>query len=202
MTIYAITDNLIDTEDSGFCDRPIWNLISQAALLQGGNPYFVPDFASCFEARPALAVRIGKLGKGIAKRFAYRYVEAAAPAALFVAADKLKALQDKGLPWTSAVSYDRSLAIGTFIKQDFESIKSSKSSILISSGTETINIQSTSISEGLELEETIESLSRDNTLKTGDILLMGLPGEGPKVEPGQRARLLLNDEESLRFNIR
>ncbi len=52
------------------------------------------------------------------------------------------------------------------------------------------------------LEDIVAALSRDNTLKTGDILLLGLAGEGPEVAPGLRATLRLNGEETLGFNIR
>ncbi len=202
MTIYAITDSLIADSGAAGISGPIWTLISQSAILQGGNPYFVPDFASRFEARLALAVKIGKLGKGIAPRFAYRYAGSVAPAVVFVAADRLNMLRENGLPWTSALSYDRSLAIGTFLPMEYERISQCVCSLAIesASGCEEFSLQPSA--SGSSLEEVIEAISRDNTLKTGDILLIGLAAEGPEAKPDCRARLSINGVDSLSFNIR
>lgn len=202
MTIYAIVNELLSTPTQASEQVPVWTLISPSAILQGGNPYFVPDFASRFEAWPALALRIGKLGKGVAPRFASRYVEAVAPAVVFAAADLLKRLRQQGLPWTQAMSYDRSLAIGKFRTLDFGRIADCECSLTLRpDGREDETIHRRSDIRPA-LEETIRAVSRDNTLKTGDILLVGLSGLGPEVRPGLRALLSLDGEESLRFNIR
>ena len=202
MTIYATVNNVTGMDATSTSD-PIWTLISPSGILQGGNPYFVPDFAECFEARTAIALRIGKLGKGIAPRFVHRYVEAIAPAVVFVAADRLQQLRSGGLPWTSALSYDRCLALGKFTSMEYDDILRCGCSLTLHSGDDTVgNVEFTPEKSAPSLEETVSSISRDNTLKTGDILLLGVAGSGPKVSPGMRARLRLNGEPSLSFNIR
>ena len=203
MTIYAIVNDLLDiSHEPGVSQAgPIWTLISPAGILQGGNPYFVPDFDSRFEARLSLAVRIGKLGKGIARRFAGRYVEALAPATVFVATDLLEGLKSSGFPWTSAISYDRCLALGKFTSMPYNETDGCKCCLEIhNSGSD--DIITFKKESHARLEEIIEAISRDNTLKTGDILLAGLSRTGPQVFPGLRATLKLNGEESMRFNIR
>lgn len=202
MTIYAVVNDFLAAAIPGETKGPVWTLLSPAAILQGGNPYFVPDFDSRFEARTALALRIGKLGKGIARRFAARYVDAVAPATVFLAADRLNRLRKECLPWTSAISYDRSLALGRFQTVDFKGIDSYECSLLLESSGGSIKSTSRPEASNLRPDEIIEALSRDNTLKTGDILLIGLSNEGPEVRPGLKATLLLNGEEMLRFNIR
>lgn len=202
MTIYAIVNNLIKGATSSEPPLSIWTLISSSGILQGGNPYFVPDFADCFEARLTLAVRIGKLGKGVATRFVERYVEAIAPCVVFVASDLLEKLRKNGLPWTQAISYDKCTVLGKFEKIPYQEIEKSIVQLkLASSAGETL----TEWDEkwiNPRLEETISELSRDNTLKTGDIVLIGIADNGPKVRQDQRASLILNGQESLRFNIR
>ena len=202
MTIYAIVNNLLSPELQSKDSTPIWTLISQTGILHGGNPYFVPDFASHFEARLALAVRIGRLGKGIAPRFAYRYAEAVAPAVVFVAADKLKSLQASGCPWTEAISYDRCLAIGKFEAFTLEEMKQSEVKLHFDSDGTTRDAIWDKEAMRPGIEETIAAISRDNTLKTGDIILFGLSGEGPEVSPDARVHLRLNGNDSLSFNIR
>lgn len=203
MTIYAIVNNLISPDTRELCPGPIWTLISQAGILQGGNPYFVPDFASRFEARMALAVKIGRLGKGIAPRFAYRYVEAVAPAVVFVAADLMQSLSRQGLPWTQALSYDKCLAMGKFIQLPFDEVSRCECFLSLDiPGAEAIESSWKPDLLTPGIEDTIAALSRDNTLKTGDIILFGIAGEGQAIYPESRARLYLNGIESLGFNIR
>lgn len=201
MTIYAITDGLTHAF-SGQTPRHEWTLISGSGILQGGNPYFVPDFAEKFEGRPALAIKIGKLGKGIATRFAGRYVDSVAPALLFVADDLLKDLHHQGLPWTRAMSYDRCLALGKFKSKSLEELKKCTVGVTVSGngGSDSLTLQ---IEEGeREIAEIISTLSRDNTLKTGDIILAGLSHEGIVAKQGLSASLQLDGTESLHFNIR
>lgn len=203
MTIYAIVNNLISQDKREVQSGPVWTLISQSGILQGGNPYFVPDFASRFEARMALAVKIGRLGKGIARRFAYRYVEAVAPAVVFVAADLIQRLSHQGLPWTQALSYDKCLAIGKFIHVPYDELSECKCTLSLEiSGEEAAQSSWDQELMAPGIDETIEALSRDNTLKTGDIILFGIAGQGTAIYPESRARLYLNATESLGFNIR
>ena len=201
MTIYAKVNGLLSPERSNM-SIPVWTIISPAAILQGGNPFFVPDFASCFEAHTALAVRIGKLGKGISPRFVGRYIESAAPAILFVASDLLKSLREKGLPWSQAISYDRALALGKFTSCSLEECKKCEISLSLESAGANVIEQRTPESLHIDVEETIAAISRDNALKMGDIILFGISAEGPQVHSDIRAHLRMNGGDSLAFNIR
>lgn len=200
MTIYALVNNLIDNK--GIAAEPIWTVISPSAILQGGNPYFVPDFDTKFEARAATALRIGKLGKSIAPRFAHRYVDGIAPASMMMASNLLENLQKSGLPWSKAISYDRSLAVGKFTQMPIEEISESDVCLQLACDnyvtSQTCNLKSLPFG----IEETISAISRDNALKTGDYIVIASDGSGAVLEPGQRATLKLNDENMLRFNIR
>lgn len=201
MTIYAIVNNLLSPEDTD-TSSPIWTIISPAAILQGGNPFFVPDFAAHFEARTALAIKIGKLGKGIAPRFVGRYVDSAAPAMLFVAADLLRSIKENGLPWTQAISYDRALALGKFENISLEECKNCDIVLSLDYQGSSLEMKWDGSSKGNAIEETIAAISRDNALKMGDIILLGLGPEGHQIHPDMRAHLLMNGSDSLAFNIR
>lgn len=201
MTIYAVVNNILG-ECAADNATPVWTIVSAASILQGGNPFFVPDFADRFEARLTLAVRIGKLGKGIAPKFVCRYVDAVAPAILFVAADLLSSLRKKGLPWTSALSYDRCLAMGKFTEISFEEINKSVINLSLLSKDNESKCEWKAESLLPSLAETISAISRDNTLKTGDIILTGISQDGPQAVPNIRASLSLNSVTSLAFNIR
>lgn len=202
MTIYAIVNNLINGSQPLTDSPAIWTLISGACILQGGNPFFVPDFSPRFEARLALAAKIGKLGKGIAPRFAHRYVASLAPCIVFAAPELLKSLQEKGLPWTQALSYDKCLAIGKFTEIPFSEIADCKINLKIESSDSSYETEWNDNLLYPTVAESLSTISFDNTLKTGDLILLGLAPEGPSIIPGQRAILCLNGAESLKFNIR
>ena len=202
MTIYAIVNDLLHETEGTNISNPVWTIISPAAILQGGNPFFVPDFATDFEARIALAIKIGKLGKGIAPRFAGRYIDSAAPAILFVAVDLLRSLRERGLPWSQAVSYDRALALGRFEKISLERCKDCNIALSLDHQGSPLEVKWNVASLPTGVEETIAALSRDNALKMGDIILFGISPSGPRVHPDMRAHLIINGSNSLAFNIR
>lgn len=202
MTIYAIVNTLVTASEESPRGDSSWTVVSPSAILQGGNPYFVPDFADKFEARPALALRIGKLGKSIAKRFAYRYVDAVAPACVMLASDLLDSLRMSGLPWSKAISYDRSIAVGPFVKIPFERTGQIESELCITDTCGEYKAVTSAALHHLSVEDIIYDISRDNALKTGDLILIGINNSGPTLAPGQRLILSLDGTESLKFNIR
>ncbi len=202
MSIYAIVNNLISESYPEPNGHAIWTLISGACILQGGNPFFVPDFSPRFEARIALAAKIGKLGKGMASRFAHRYVASVAPCIIFTAPELLSTLREKGLPWTQAISYDKSLAVGKFSEIPFSEIEDCKIRLTLEAPNTSLETEWNDNFVYPSVAETISQIGVDNTLKTGDLILFGLTQEGPSVSPGQRLTLTLNGEESLKFNIR
>ncbi len=202
MTIYAIVNGLISKQSENSASTPVWTLISPSAILQGGNPYFVPDFDTRFEARPALALRIGKLGKGIARRFAHRYIDSVTPCCAMVATDTLRSAMESGLPWSRALSYDRSIVMGTPLKIPMEEIGEFRFNVTLQSAVSTPSCEWTAAECASAIEDVVSELSRDNTLKTGDIILIGMAPEGPLLCEGQRAVISVGSDVSARFNIR
>lgn len=51
-------------------------LMTDSCILYTGRPFFVPDFAQTFVATPAIVVRMNRLGKCVAPKFAHRYWDA------------------------------------------------------------------------------------------------------------------------------
>lgn len=202
MTIYAIVNPLISDNTGHLVDNPLWMVMSPSSILQGGNPYFVPDFADTFEARPALALRIGKLGKGISPRFVARYIESVAPASLMIASDLLQSLQSAGLPWSEAISYDRSLALGKFIALPYGNIPTCTVAMNMHTPEKTDTLTWRPSELPFSIEDIISSISRDNALKTGDVIIAGIATTGLALRPGPQVELKLDNTQSLRFNIR
>lgn len=93
-------------------------LKGDSCLLNGRKPFFLPEGAQKIGVTPCLILRVSRLGKGIAYKFADRYYDAVAPGEDFVALDKLSEAQAAGRPWTEALAFDYSLAIGEWLDKD------------------------------------------------------------------------------------
>ena len=81
-------------------------------MLVNRKPLFVPEWINELEALPCWVLRVSRLGKCIAPRFADRYYDAVAAGVDFFGADKLREAKSAGKPWTEAVAFENSLAIG------------------------------------------------------------------------------------------
>jgi len=90
-------------------------LKGDSCLLNGRKPFFIPDWCQEIGATDCMILRVSRLGKEIAPKFANRYYDAIAPGQDFVALDILHAAEQAGKPWTKALAFDYSLAIGEWM---------------------------------------------------------------------------------------
>ena len=65
-------------------------LKSDSSLLVNRKPLFVPERVTDLQALPCIVLRVSRLGKCIAPRFASRYYDAVAAGVDFFAADLLR----------------------------------------------------------------------------------------------------------------
>ncbi len=169
-----------------------WFIIPDSCVLKSGNPFFIPDFALNFAGRPVIALKISRLGKSIAGRFAPRYYETAALGFSIFASDMLDKLREEGMPWAPAVVFDKSLFLGEFMPHtEIFAIQDA----VVEAGDVTIHFSPADCSS--EINEIIEELSRTNTLKTGDIIL--LPATSGSIKLKQGTTLSISSEGLLQF---
>jgi hypothetical protein len=90
-------------------------LKGDSCLLNGRKPFFIPEWSREIGVTPCLILRVSRLGKEIAYKFADRYYDAIAPGEDFIAIDKAQEAQAEGKPWTQAIAFDYSLAIGEWV---------------------------------------------------------------------------------------
>lgn len=183
MKIFCVHNNYrSDTAESlfGTIGELVYYTLPDSAILRSGNPMFVPDFDSDFRAFPSIVYRIGKLGKGVAPRFAYRYLDAFSLAFNVVACQSLVKIRESALPWTPAVTFDRSCLLGNLQPID----------ALNDCGEITIKCNSDIMTYNHELaiapiEDVLAMLTRDNTIKNGDLILSAIAPEGIPLHPGE-----------------
>lgn len=181
--------------------NPVIFLKPDSAILRQGKPFFLPDFSKEVHYETELVVRICRLGKCIAPRFAHRYYDAVTVGIDFTARDLQRSFREQGHPWELSKAFDNSAAIGEFISigqagGDVQNIDFH----LDIDGKE---VQRGCTSDMLfKVDEIIAYVSQFMTLKIGDLLFTGTPvGVGP-VSIGQHLQGYIGEEKLLDFYIR
>lgn len=146
-------------------------LMADSSLLRSGQPLFVPDYCPCITVTPMLALRIGRLGKCIARRFAHRYIDAATAMMVAQPADSnLSPLSLGGM----AQAMDGALMTG--IWTECNSVASLPVLRWSHNATEHTLLPADLALDPLDV---VQHLSRFSTLKMGDIMCIPYRGSTP-----------------------
>lgn len=159
-------------------EAPVIFTKTDSSLLKPGKPFFVPDFMGRIDYEAELVVRISRLGKTIAERFAHRYYDAVTLGVDFTARDLQRKLRSEGLPWELCKGFDGSAAIGEWVdKAKFLSVQRIGFRLSVNGETRQIGQTADML---YTIDQLIAYVSRFFTLKTGDLLYTGTPaGTGP-----------------------
>ncbi|WP_352422089.1 fumarylacetoacetate hydrolase family protein [Proteiniphilum sp.] len=158
--------------------EPVIFMKPDTALLKGDKPFFLPDFSDEIHYETELVVKVNRLGKNIAERFAHRYYDEITVGIDFTARDLQRKQKESGLPWEIAKGFDNSAAIGTFIsKNEVSDVQNVDLRLDINNQT----VQQGNTKEMIySVDKIIAYISRFFTLKIGDLIFTGTPaGIGP-----------------------
>lgn len=181
--------------------EPVIFMKPDSAILKDGKPFFIPDFSNEIHYETEVVVRICRLGKNIAPRFAHRYYDAVTVGIDFTARDLQRKFREMGNPWELCKGFDNSAAIGTFIS--LEQAGGDLQNLDFHLTIDDKEVQRGNTRNMLfKVDDIISYISRFMTLKIGDLLFTGTPaGVGP-VSIGQHLQGYLGEEKLLDFNIR
>lgn len=173
---------------------------SDSSLLKDGKPFFIPDFSSEIHYETELVVKIDRLGKNIADRFAHRYYSEVTVGIDFTARDLQRRLREQGLPWEICKAFDNSAVIGTFIPLE-EAGNVNQLSFHLDMNGKTVQ-QGNTADMLFSVDQIIAYVSRFFTLKIGDLIYTGTPvGVGP-VRIGDHLEGYLGERKLLDFHVR
>ena len=180
--------------------EPVIFMKPDSALLKDSKPFFIPDFSKRVDYETELVVRICRLGKNIAPRFAHRYYDAVTVGIDFTARDLQNKLRAEGKPWEISKGFDNSAVIGDFVPVSrFNDVQNLNFHL---------HIDGTQVQQGntkdmiFKIDDLIAYVSQFYTLKIGDLLYTGTPvGVGP-VSIGQHLEGYLEGEKLLDFYVR
>ena len=173
---------------------------ADSSLLKDGKPFFIPDFTQELHHEAEIVVRIDRLGKNIAERFAHRYYHEVTVGIDFTARDLQRQLREKGLPWEISKAFDNSAVVGTFVPlEEVGDINRLPFHLDINGETR----QAGNTEQLLfSVDRIVAYVSRFFTLKIGDLIYTGAPcGVGP-VQIGDHLQGYIGERKLLDFYVR
>lgn len=187
--------------DSATTDNPVIFIKPDSALLKDNKPFFIPDFSNDIHHEIEIVIRINRLGKNIAERFAHRYYDELTVGIDFTARDLQSELKLKGLPWELSKGFDNSAVVGEFVSKEdlsgcmdnlkFELLKNSNQ-VQIGNSSDMIH----------SVDKIIAYVSRFFTLKIGDIIFTGTPAGVGRVDIDDHLEGFLDDKKLFDFYVR
>lgn len=179
---------------------PMFFMKPDTALLPKNNPFFYPNFTKDLHFECELVIKINRLGKNIAEKYAHEYYDHFGLGIDFTARDLQRKCKEKGHPWEIAKAFEHSAPLGKkFIPLEGKDIQNidfrlEKNGEIVQQGNSKDMIFS--------VNKLIAYVSQFMTLKIGDLIFTGTPeGVGP-VQIGDRLKGYIEDEEILDLKIK
>lgn len=182
-------------------DEPVMFFKPETSLIPKRHPFFIPAFSNDVHHEVELVLRIGRLGKKIEERFAYKYYDAIGIGIDFTARDVQKECKAKGLPWEKAKAFDHSapisrkfIPVNEFADVNNINFRLEKNGEIVQQG----NTKDLLFS----FDKLISVVSSYVTLKTGDLIFTGTPeGVGP-VAINDKLECFIENESLLKLNVK
>ena len=164
------------------------------------KPFYLPGFSNNVHHEVEIVVKINRLGKKIAERFAHRYYDEIGIGIDFTARDIQQECIKNGLPWELAKGFDGSAVLGSFLsKNSFMDLNNLDFSLTIN---ETLVQNCNTSNMVFNIDFLISYISQFVTLKIGDLIYTGTPdGVGP-VNVGDQLKAYIGNNELLNFKVK
>ena len=181
-------------------NEPVVFLKPDSALLKNNKPFFLPDFSNNIHYEAEVVVKISRLGKSIAAKYAYRYYNEVTIGIDITARDIQSRQIKSGLPWDLAKGFDRAAPIGNFIPlSEAGQIDNIDFSLKINDKI----VQKSNTSDLIfGVDKIIEYVSRFYTLKTGDLIFTGTPSGVGKLKRNDNLVAYIGEQAVLDFVIK
>jgi len=180
--------------------EPVLFLKPQTAIINKGQPFFIPSFSNEVHYELEVIIKINRLGRFIQSKFSHKYYDEIGLGIDFTARDLQLELKNKGLPWEKAKAFDGSCLIGDWKnKKNFGNIDDIDFSL--KKNDKIVQNSNTSLMLW-KIDELIEYISKFFTLKIGDIIFTGTPAGVGKVELNDKLTGYINNNKLLSINIK
>jgi 2-keto-4-pentenoate hydratase/2-oxohepta-3-ene-1,7-dioic acid hydratase in catechol pathway len=203
MKIFAIGHNYKEHNkelNNNHPSEPVVFMKADTAALKDNKPFFLPDFSNEVHYETELIVKINRIGKNIAPKFAHRYYDEIGLGVDFTARDLQRKLKQEGKPWELSKSFDNSAVISEFIpKSNVLDVQNIDFHLLLNGEL----VQKGNTSEMIfPIDELIAYISKFFTLKIGDIIFTGTPSGVGSIKIGDRLEGFLLQQKMFDFYIK
>ena len=180
--------------------KPIIFLKPDTAVLKDNKPFYLPDFSADIHFELEVVLKICKVGKHIAEKFAANYYDEIGLGIDFTARDLQAELKAKGLPWELAKSFDHSAVVSDFLpKANFADMNDLHFELQVNKESRqkghTANLL-------FKFENIISFVSQYITLKKGDLIFTGTPEGVGQVQQGDQLEAWLEGKQLINFGVK
>lgn len=203
MKIFAIGQNYIEHNkelNSANPTEPVVFMKPDTAALKNNKPFYIPDFSDEVHYETELIVKINRIGKNIAPKYAHRYYDEIGLGVDFTARDIQRRLKKEGKPWEICKAFDNSAVIGDFMpKSELDDIRNIQFHLDLDGKT----VQRGNSADMIfDIDTLIAYVSQFFTLKIGDILFTGTPVGVGKVSIDNRLEGYIFDRKMFDFQVK
>ena len=186
--------------ESKITDCPIFFFKPDTCLVRNNQPFFYPKFSNEIHYELEVVLKVCRLGRNIAERFAHRYYNEIGLGIDFTARDLQLQCKQEGLPWEISKAFDGSAPISEFVGKPTPENPNGIDFWLEKNGEIT---QKGNTNEMMfNFDKLIAYVSKYTTIKIGDLIYTGAPFETKPVAIGDRLKGYLNGELLLDFFVR
>lgn len=203
MKIFAIGQNYVEHNkelNSKHPTEPVVFMKPDTAVLRNNKPFYIPDFSDEVHYETELIIKINRIGKNIAPKYAHWYYSEIGLGVDFTARDLQRKLKTEGRPWEISKAFDNSAVIGDFLPvEQLGNVQDIHFSLNLNG----ITVQNGHSADMIfPIDELIAYVSRFFTLKIGDILFTGTPVGVGKVAVGDKLEGFIAETKMFDFKIK
>jgi 2-keto-4-pentenoate hydratase/2-oxohepta-3-ene-1,7-dioic acid hydratase in catechol pathway len=180
-------------------ESPVVFLKPDSAILPKKNPFFIPSFSDDVHYEVEILIKINKVGKHIATKFAHKYYDEIGLGIDFTARDVQEKCKEKGLPWEKAKAFDGSAVIGVFYPKEEFDLDNLKFQLL--KNDEIVQDGNTNAMLW-KIDALISYVSKYFTLKKGDIIFTGTPAGVGKVVENDVLKGVIEGREAFEIKVK
>lgn len=190
-----------EMKNSSVSKEPVIFLKSDVSLLKDGKPFYIPDFSFDMQYEAEIVVKINRLGKNIAEKFAPRYYDNVTIGIDFTARDLQDKLRETGMPWEISKAFDNSAAIGRFVS--LTSLNENINNLSFRLDINGLTVQQGNTADMIfKTNQIIAYTSRFFSLKIGDLIYTGTPAGVGKIKVNDHLEGYINEQKLLDFYIK
>jgi len=152
--------------------EPVVFLKPDSAILPKKMPFFIPSWSNEIHYEVEILIKINRVGKHIAEKFAHKYYNEIGLGIDFTDRELQGKLKAKGLPWEKAKAFDGSAVIGNFYPKENFNLENLSFQLIHNDEI----VQDGNTKNMLwKIDSLIAYVSQYFTLKRGDIIFTGTP---------------------------